>query len=339
MISKESILVILGSPIAYYTAFARAFGSVEAGIFTSQFFYWYGKGQNPEGWIYKTQEEIEQETGLTRRNQETARKRLRALGVLEEKRMGAPSRLFYRLNLDHLFGLVNEWTATGALPEVQTQPSYDGGSRHRRMADPAIVECTDPPSYDGGIRQSRMRESANLECTDPPDKNGGSRHSLYITKNTSQTTSKNTIIIIGEEDNPPNHDDDDAVASLPEKNHGALAMLKIMRTLAKEIIHDMGRGVWNGRETFVDGCTETELQNLLTWLWLWDITDGPAGNNPAAQWERKTYYHQPFDGVRSIPGKIITQVRKGHAADLNADDQAELQHCLAERAAELTQDG
>jgi hypothetical protein len=139
MISKESILVILGSPIAYYTAFAKAFGSVEAGIFTSQFFYWYGRGHNPEGWIYKTQEEIEQETGLTRRNQETARKRLRALGVLEETRMGAPSRLFYRLNLDRLFLLIDRWTTTGSLLEENMPEGHDGGFRHRTMAESAIL--------------------------------------------------------------------------------------------------------------------------------------------------------------------------------------------------------
>jgi hypothetical protein len=329
MISKESILVILGSPIAYYTAFARAFGSVEAGVFTSQFFYWYGKGQNPEGWIYKTQEGIEQETGLTRRNQETARKRLRALGVLEEKRMGAPSRLYYRLNLDRLFALVNEWSATGVISEVQAQEMHDGRSRHRTMPKPAIVECTDPPSYDVQIRHPRMREPAKLERTDPPIKNGGIRQTL--TKNTSENTSKNTI-----------NDDDEASTQkssspVSVEQHGQIPlMIPVMSELAKEIISDMGRGVWNGYEAFVNECTVDELQNLLTWLWLWDLTEGPSGsNNPLAQWEHKTHYHQPFDGVRSVPGKIITQVRKGHAADLKDVDRAELQRCLEERAREV----
>jgi hypothetical protein len=114
--------------------------------------------------------------------------------------------------------------------------------------------------------------------------------------------------------------------------------LLAMGELAKEIIRDMGRGAWNGHEAFVDGCTAEELQRLLSWLWLWDLTEGPSNSNPIGQWERKSYYHQPFDGVRSIPGKIITQVRKGHVADLNEDDQLELQRCLEERAIGLAEE-
>ena len=73
MIRKEAVMAVLGSPVAYYAAFAQALGGVEAGVFASQFFYWHGKGHDPDGWVYKTQAEIEEETGLTRRNQETAR--------------------------------------------------------------------------------------------------------------------------------------------------------------------------------------------------------------------------------------------------------------------------
>ncbi len=116
MLEKNALITILGSPVAYYSVFARILGGIEAGVFASQFFYWYGKGHNPEGWIYKTQDEIFQETGLTRRNQETGRKRLCHLKVLEEKRMGVPSRLFYRLNLDVLFSLLNEAFATEEQP-------------------------------------------------------------------------------------------------------------------------------------------------------------------------------------------------------------------------------
>ena len=115
MIRKEAIVAILGSPVAYYAAFAKVLGGVEAGIFASQFFYWYGKGHDPQGWMYKTQSAIEDETGLTRRNQETARKKLRNLGVLEETHAGMPAKLYYRINLDILFPLMNDWFAVEVL--------------------------------------------------------------------------------------------------------------------------------------------------------------------------------------------------------------------------------
>ena len=199
MIRKETVIAILGSPIAYYTAFARVLGGVEAGILTSQFFYWYGKGHDPDGWIYKTQAEIEEETGLTRRNQETARKKLRDLGVLEERYTGMPAKLYYRLNLGRLFSLMNVWFGEEVLQKEGVQEkteedtpveSQDVQTRHPRMYKSAIQGSANPPSKDVQIRHPRMYKSATHESANPPPMNGGSRHSN--TKNTTITTSENT---------------------------------------------------------------------------------------------------------------------------------------------------
>lgn len=111
--------------------------------------------------------------------------------------------------------------------------------------------------------------------------------------------------------------------------------LEVGRELAKAIINDMGLSVWNGYEAFVDGCSEEEMKCLITWLWLWDITEGPAGQNTPEQKERKKLYHQPFQAIRSIPGKIVTQVRLGHNADLQDNDRLALQRCLAEWTEEI----
>jgi hypothetical protein len=129
-ISKSAMIQVLGSPVAYYATFAKVAKDVCAGVFISQFFYWYGRGHDPELWIYKTQAEIEAETGLTRRNQETARKNLKALGILEEKLEGLPAKLHYRLNLDRLFELVDNLVCANP-------PNCDGGTRQTVMAEPA----------------------------------------------------------------------------------------------------------------------------------------------------------------------------------------------------------
>ncbi len=199
MIRKEAVIAILGSPIAYYTAFARVLGGVEAGILTSQFFYWYGKGHDPEGWIYKTQAEIEEETGLTRRNQETARKKLRDLGVLDERYTGMPAKLYYRLNLDRLFALMNSWFGEEVLQKEGVQDeteedtpgeSQDVQIRHPRMYKPAIQGSANPPSKDVQTRHPRKREPAVQGSANPPPMNGGSRHSN--TKTTTTTTTEIT---------------------------------------------------------------------------------------------------------------------------------------------------
>ena len=203
MIRKEAVVAILGSPIAYYAAFAKVLGGVEAGIFASQFFYWYGKGHDPEGWVYKTQVDIEDETGLSRRNQETARKKLRQLGVLDERYAGMPAKLYYRLNLDVLFPLMNEWFTTEVvgddaddMPNIAQiasstgEKSQDGGFRHPRMRESDIQGSTNPPTKHARSRQPSMAESDNHESANTPHMDGRSRRAN--TKTTTKTTAKNT---------------------------------------------------------------------------------------------------------------------------------------------------
>lgn len=216
MLRKETIIAVLGSPIAYYPIFAQVLGGIEPGIFASQFFYWYGKGHDPEGWVYKTQDNILEETGLTRRNQETARKRLRDIRVLEEKRMGVPAKLYYRLNLDVLFDMLNQAVSPDEPPPIvpiQTKdtstsvPETDAGNvkGHTESAaskstaiatdtevgavslaiaeNPVDVASEDEKedvngstSQDGGIVHPRMAESYILDCTGPVQ-DGGIAHS------------------------------------------------------------------------------------------------------------------------------------------------------------------
>lgn len=88
--------------IAYHASFAKHFGGVKAAVLLSQLYYWRDKGSDPDGWIYKTIDEIEDETGLTYREQRTARKKLVEAGVLEEELRGLPAQLYYRVNTDVL---------------------------------------------------------------------------------------------------------------------------------------------------------------------------------------------------------------------------------------------
>jgi hypothetical protein len=99
---QDILMAILGDrPIAYHPIIARAVGSVNAGVFLSQLLYWQGKGRFGD-WTYKTQKEFEIETGLSRTEQETARKMLGHLGIVEEDRRDVPAKLFYRVNIEKL---------------------------------------------------------------------------------------------------------------------------------------------------------------------------------------------------------------------------------------------
>ena len=72
--------------VAYQRGLARAVGDHSAGLLLSQFWYWAERQpEERDGWFFMTQEQIYDETVLTRREQETARRKLRDLGVLEKE--------------------------------------------------------------------------------------------------------------------------------------------------------------------------------------------------------------------------------------------------------------
>ena len=97
--------------VAYHPEFARlhykdgaackAIGA-NAALLLSQLLYWHPRATQQGNWIYKTQAQWESETGLTRIEQETSRKRLLAAGLIEEARRGEKGVLHFRLT-DHFF--------------------------------------------------------------------------------------------------------------------------------------------------------------------------------------------------------------------------------------------
>lgn len=89
--------------VTYHVAVAEALDSIAAAIFAEQIAFW--QHRSPDGWVYRTQEQIQEYTALKRRPQDTARKHLKELGLLQEKRK-AQNRLHYHLDLQALEALV-----------------------------------------------------------------------------------------------------------------------------------------------------------------------------------------------------------------------------------------
>lgn len=132
--TKTALMELLtDKPIAYHPTYARISGGVQAGIFLTQLLYWTGRGALADGWIYKTQGEMEEETALTRREQETARRQLRACGLIEEKLAGVPATLHFRVNMERLIELLTEQSS---------------------LAESAKLDCTKAPNLFGGKRQT-----------------------------------------------------------------------------------------------------------------------------------------------------------------------------------------
>lgn len=103
------ILQNIGSPIAFHPDLVILGGSTEAAIFLCQLGYWTGKQHDPDGWIHKTQEEWFYETSLTKKQQRSARKKLVKREYIEEREIGSPARLQYRLNVNAISAIWNAW--------------------------------------------------------------------------------------------------------------------------------------------------------------------------------------------------------------------------------------
>jgi hypothetical protein len=96
---------LLGRPIAFHRRLVDLTGDVKAALLLSQTVYWTRHGRDlsaREGWFHKTAGQWARETGLTVKEQAGARERLRALGLLEDRRVGLPARLHFRVRLDEI---------------------------------------------------------------------------------------------------------------------------------------------------------------------------------------------------------------------------------------------
>ena len=163
------VITDLGRSISFFPGLVPILGSINTTLLACQLIYWKGKERDPDGWIYKTQAEIQDETALTRDMQEQARKRLRSLGVIDEKRKGIPARLYYRINTARLNEL---WSDAHPDPE--------------------------PPSSRETTPQSSMGKTRILDESKPAYwmTEKGTSNTEITSKITSEITSKENTLVV-----------------------------------------------------------------------------------------------------------------------------------------------
>nr|WP_233154323.1 hypothetical protein [Enterobacter hormaechei] len=96
----SNFLQLVDRPIAFQRSFVRLGVGITGALLLSQIVYWQNRMEG--SWFYKTQTDLEEETGLTRYEQEGARKKLVSCGVLEEAKRGIPAKLYFRVNQERL---------------------------------------------------------------------------------------------------------------------------------------------------------------------------------------------------------------------------------------------
>ena len=163
--------ILTDRPLAYHPVLAKIAGSATSGIFIAQILYWTPRSRDADGWIYKTQDELYEETALSRREQETARKRLKQASMLEERHQRMPNRMYYRARVDHIARLIEkydeitsseeQWDLKTALEQIKQEDesqhqeqdsqenSQNGGISHSGVSLPDTPESTIQPPLNG----------------------------------------------------------------------------------------------------------------------------------------------------------------------------------------------
>ena len=93
-----TIYDLLDRPIAFHAPLVDLTGSITAALMLSQAIYWSKRTKHDGGWFYKSREEWTEETRMSRDEQETARKKLRASGFWQERYDRVNHRKWYRVN-------------------------------------------------------------------------------------------------------------------------------------------------------------------------------------------------------------------------------------------------
>ena len=92
-----SIINLFDRPIAFNRTFVKLGVGITGALMLSQAIYWSKRTNSADGWFYKSISEWQDETGLSRTEQKTARNRLVTAGYLNEVRKGVPAKLYFRV--------------------------------------------------------------------------------------------------------------------------------------------------------------------------------------------------------------------------------------------------
>lgn len=182
----------VGRPVAYYPMLAELTGSVAAALFLCQMLYWHDKGEDPGGWIYKTREEMTGETGLSRYEQESSRRNLKKLGFLEERYAGCPRKLYYRLDIDRINEVFEEFLLKKQHNAENQHYCRGQGDEGSSAGDQTEGEFSLENQHNAGKQHYSRGKSSIIAGGKAADKNAGNQPTAPIsTESTTEITTSN----------------------------------------------------------------------------------------------------------------------------------------------------
>jgi hypothetical protein len=175
----------IGRPIAYFPKLRQITGSTTATILFCQLFYWNDK--TVDGWVYKTSQELEEETGLSYKEQKTARRHLVNNGLLEEKHKRLEHKIYFKLDiekLDQKWGVRESTNGTfGKVPmgfsynnETETTSYKEKKYKKRKKTFVSSKTETTTPTSVGSLlakrKKRQQKKTSNFSFTRKPVRGG-----------------------------------------------------------------------------------------------------------------------------------------------------------------------
>jgi hypothetical protein len=140
--------------VGYSPDLARAVGGATIGLFLSQLLFLSDKGANIEGWVYKSEQEMGQETGLTKREQQTARRKLLSLGVIAIMRGGFRNTYHFKVIWEKLYQVIVGFQRSPNVSTGKNQSVQNVATQSQQNVS------TEPPQWQQNVPKEQQQNVA-----------------------------------------------------------------------------------------------------------------------------------------------------------------------------------
>jgi hypothetical protein len=127
--------------VGYSPDLARMVGGATIGLFLSQLLFLSDKGANPDGWVYKSEQEMGKETGLTKREQQTARRKLLSLGVIVIMRGGFRNTYHFKVIWEKLYQVIAGIQRAQTVPTEKIEQQQNVSTEPVQNVSTEVIEC------------------------------------------------------------------------------------------------------------------------------------------------------------------------------------------------------
>jgi hypothetical protein len=131
--------------VGYSPDLAKIVGGATIGLFLSQLLFLSDKGANTDGWVYKSEQEMGKETGLTKREQQTARRKLLSLGVIAIMRGGWKNTYHFKVLWEKLYQVI------AGIQRPQTVATQKSEPLQNVPTEPAQNVATTPAQWQQNV--------------------------------------------------------------------------------------------------------------------------------------------------------------------------------------------